>query len=116
MLVSLLQHMVQNQMAPGSFPQFAQTPGLEEFQQSSAGAMSAGAIPIAAQSPTTVADPQAQYSDPLGQIASAANGVEQQTVSQSVSSVSLLWLFLGNVSVSPFNLTLVVSSLSRMIT
>jgi len=69
-------------MAPGTFPQFAQTPGLEEFQQPSAGAMTAGAIPIAAQPPTTVTDPQTQYTDPQGTVATATNGVEQQTVSK----------------------------------
>ncbi|KAK2191991.1 hypothetical protein NP493_41g03022 [Ridgeia piscesae] len=75
-------HMVQNQMAPGTFPQFAQTPGLEEFQQPSAGAMTAGAIPIAAQPPTTVTDPQTQYTDPQGTVSTATNGVEQQTMEQ----------------------------------
>lgn len=89
--------MVQNQMAPGTFPQFAQTPGLEEFQQPTAGAMTAGAmtagaIPITAQPSTTVPDPQTQYTDPTGVVPTANNGVEQQTVSKSVSSVSS-WQF-----------------------
>ncbi|KAI0230050.1 RRM domain-containing protein [Lamellibrachia satsuma] len=80
-------HMVQNQMAPGTFPQFAQTPGLEEFQQPTAGAMTAGAmtagaIPITAQPSTTVPDPQTQYTDPAGVVPTANNGVEQQTMEQ----------------------------------